>query len=198
MVRHASRGSIVNAKSLVYLEDVSNYKVEDAGQIILVNCNNITVENLDLSSTNVGIELLGTENSKISNNTVCNNNIGIGLYSSSNNTIIGNTANSNHWNGIKLWDSSNNLIYFNNFIDNGYSYESTNTWNSTEKITYHYNGTAYERYLGNYWDDYEGTDADADGIGNTYYSIDSKKDERDAYPLMKPFENYITGVIRAV
>jgi parallel beta-helix repeat protein len=33
----------VNGKPLVYLEDVSNYKVEDAGQVILVNCTNITV-----------------------------------------------------------------------------------------------------------------------------------------------------------
>jgi parallel beta-helix repeat protein len=94
----------VNGKHLVYLEDVSDYKVEDAGQVIIVNCDNITVENLDLSNTSGGIALWKTENSKISNNRVSNNNIGIGLYSSSNNTIIGNTANSNHWNGIKLWE----------------------------------------------------------------------------------------------
>ena len=31
---------------------------------------------------------------------------------------------------------------------------------------------------------------DADGIGNTPYSIDSKEDESDDYPVMKPFENY--------
>jgi nitrous oxidase accessory protein NosD len=45
-------------------------------------------------------------------------------------------------------------------------------------------------YLGNYWDDYEGTDADGDGdgIGDTHYSTYSKSDD---YPLMKPIENYI-------
>ncbi|MGB3459661.1 MAG: NosD domain-containing protein, partial [Halobacteriota archaeon] len=53
----------VNGKPLVYLEDVSDYKVEDAGQVIIVNCNNITIENLDLSNTDVGIELWRTENS---------------------------------------------------------------------------------------------------------------------------------------
>jgi nitrous oxidase accessory protein NosD len=55
-------------------------------------------------------------------------------------------------------------------------------------MTYTYNGSTCKSYLGNYWDDYEGTDADRDGIGNTPYSIDSVSAE---YPLMKPFENYV-------
>jgi nitrous oxidase accessory protein NosD len=68
-------------------------------------------------------------------------------------------------------------------------YDSNNIWNSTEEIAYTYDGRTYKSYLGNYWDDYEGTDAEGDGIGDTHYSIYSKSDE---YPLIKPFENYIT------
>jgi len=209
----------VNSKPLVYLEDVSDYKVEDAGQVILVNCDNITIENLDLSNTSGGIALWKIENSKISNNTVCNNskdgirlddsrnnntitgnNVcnnsrdGIRLDdSSNNNTITGNNVCSNNWSGISLSSSRNNKIYFNNFInnsDNVDSYKSTNIWNSPLEITYTYDGNAYTSYIGNYWDDYEGTDAEGDGIGNTPYSIDSEKDECDVYPLMQPFENY--------
>ena len=56
---------------------------------------------------------------------------------------------------------------------------------------YTYDGTTYKSYVGNYWDDYEGTDAEGDGIGDTHYSIYSKSDESDDYPLMKLFENYI-------
>ena len=41
----------VNGKPLVYLEGVQNYSVSDAGQVILVNCNNIIVENLNISHT---------------------------------------------------------------------------------------------------------------------------------------------------
>ncbi|MCU4139918.1 MAG: Outer membrane protein assembly factor BamB [Methanophagales archaeon] len=41
--------------------------------------------------------------------------------------------------------------------------------------------------MGNYWDDYTGSDANGDGIGDTPYSIDSDK---DYYPLMRPFEYY--------
>jgi len=58
------------------------------------------------------------------------------------------------------------------------------------EITYTYDETTYKSYLGNYWDDYEGTDAEGDGIGDTHYSIDGDKDESDDYPLMEPFENY--------
>ena len=188
----------VNSKPLVYLEDVSDYKVEDAGQVILVNCNNITVKNLDLSNTSVGVELLNTEDSNILNNTVCNNWKGISLDYSSNNRITGNNVRDNR-KGIYLYDSSNNTIYFNNFInntDNAYSYDaSTTIWNSPLEITYTYDGRTYKSYVGNYWDDYKGTDAEGDGIGdtryNTYYIMFFESDASDDYPLMQPFENYI-------
>jgi parallel beta-helix repeat protein len=186
----------VNGKPLVYLEDVSDYKVEDAGQVILVNCDNITVENLDLSNTSGGIALWMTGNSKISNNTLCNKG-GISLsFSSNNNTITGNNV-SNNSGGIDISNSRNNKIYFNNFnnyIEIVYSiFESNNIWNSTEEITYTYDGTTYKSYLGNYWTDYEekypeAEEIDATGIWDTPYSIYSKSDD---YPLMKPFENYI-------
>jgi parallel beta-helix repeat protein len=88
----------VNGKPLVYLEDVSNYKVEDAGQVILVNCDNIIVKNLDLDNTSVGVYLWKTKNCIISNNKVCHNRGGICLYDSSNNiTITGNTACNNSY-----------------------------------------------------------------------------------------------------
>ena len=249
----------VNGKPLVYFEDVSDCKVEDAGQVILINCRNITVENLDLSNTDIGIELFGTvdsiiadntvsnnlngisldssHNNIISGNTVSNNLNGISLDSSHNNTISGNTVSSNNgcgiylgysqrntisgnnvssnngW-GIKLGSSqrntisgndiinndygiglrfSSNKIYLNNFMnntDNVYSYlYSTSIWNSPEKITYTYNDNTYTNYLGNYWYDYIGSDANNDGIGDTPYSINS--DNNDNFPLMARFENYV-------
>ncbi len=142
-----------------------------------------------------GIEGSGLNN-RIYNNTCSNNDRGIYLEDSSNNTISSNTVCNNSWRGITLEYSSNNKIYFNNFINNTDNvdfslYYSTNIWNSPLEITYTYNGTTYKSYLGNYWSDYEGTDAEGDGIGDTHYSIDSEKDESDDYPLMKPFENYI-------
>jgi parallel beta-helix repeat protein len=194
--QNVEEDNTVNGKPLVYLVDASEYTVRDAGQVILVNCTNITIEGLDLSNTSVGIELWKTEDSKVLNNTVSNNsNTGIIISSSSNNTITGNTVSNNSNNGIHLSDSSNNSIYINNFINNTFnvdSYASTNIWNSPEEITYTYDGTTYASYLGNYWADYKGR-ADANGIGNTPYSIDPEKDECDLYPLLTPFEYYISS-----
>ena len=251
----------VNGKPLVYLEGVSDYVVEDAGQVIAINSNNIIIKDLNLSYATVGVEFLNTSNSKIINNTASNNKVGIYLRGySSNNTIADNTVSNNDY-GIVLLDSnsnniinntaldnsyggiivaysnnilirsnticsnndvglslyvsrnntviyntilnnsrgitldvaSNSLIYLNNFVNNKnnsciYDDVGNIAWNSTEKITYTYNGSQYTNYLGNYWSDYIGNDINGDGIGDTPYIIGWDKDN---YPLMEWFENYI-------
>jgi len=164
----------VNGKPLVYLEDATDCTITNAGQVILVNCNNITAKDLNLSNTTVGIELLRTDNSVITNNTASNNRIGICLYSSSNNTITSNTA-SNNGEGIFLWDlNNNNTIYHNNLInnihDNAYDHSGNNRWDSGS--------------VGNYYSDYTGTDRD--GIGDTTHPIHGGN-SIDRFPLVQPW-----------
>jgi parallel beta-helix repeat protein len=194
-------GNLVNGKPLVYLEGASSYRVADAGQIILLKCVNMTVENLNLSNTAIGVELLNTNNTIISGNnmtsdkvygiflgnnsnnivnrnTIMNNTIdGIDLYLSLNNSISDNNITANNRYGISLWWSSNNNIYHNHFVNNtkqALDYGNlTNVWDDGSK--------------GNYWSDYltkypNATEIDNTGVGNTPYVIDVNN--TDHYPLL--------------
>jgi parallel beta-helix repeat protein len=183
--------NLVNRKPLVYLEGVSDVVVEDAGQVVLVNCNRIIVENLNLSNTYIGVQLWQTNNATISGNNITNNGYGIELESSSNhNNIIGNHITNNSEYGIRLYYSSNNRFWHNNFIDNaqqvlvepaGYA----NVWDDDYPSG------------GNYWSDCNGTDlysgsyqneTGSDGIGDTEYAIDGNN--TDHYPLMGMFSEF--------
>ena len=102
-------GNLVNSKPLIYLEDASDRVVKDAGQVVLVNCTRMTIENLTLSHTDVGIELWNTNGTRISGNNETNNQIGVFLLSSFGNTVTGNNATSNNV-GVVLAGSSNNAV----------------------------------------------------------------------------------------
>jgi len=191
--------NLVNGKPIYYLVNKHNVVLNsssNAGYVGIINSSNVTVKDLTLTRNLQGVLFAYVDNSRIENVNATNNIDGISLRDSSNNIIRNNNA-SNNWDGIRLDDSFNNNIHLNNFMDNLYNVESrdsTNIWNSTEKITYNYNGTEYTNYLGNYWSDYKEKYPDAEeidetGIWNTPYSINS---DNDTYPLVEPFENYPT------
>ena len=166
------------------------------GISLVENSSNNTLTNNNVNSNTAGIYLLNYS----SNNTLTNNNVnlntggGINLHSSSKNILLQNNISNNMF-GIFLNYSNNNLISVNNFMNNNEnvnSSESINIWNSTEKIIYTYNGNTYEKYMGNYWSDYEekypdAEELDSTGIWDTPYSIDRNKDN---YPLAMRFEYY--------
>jgi len=146
----------VNDQPLVYLEGMSDYVIEDAAQVTLVNCNNMKIENLVLPI--LGIQLLGTNNTEIANNEAdiylenssrnaisgnkgviklvnsANNNIAenswwITLFSSSNNTVSGNTG------GIRTTSCVNVTIVGNNFDHGIEVYNSDGFFISGNNIT---------------------------------------------------------------
>jgi nitrous oxidase accessory protein NosD len=131
--------------------------------------------------------------SKSSGNTICKNWInyeslkyqqdGIGITDSHDNVIYMNHIEGVH-NGIYLDDSPaipeatyNNTIYHNNLIRNQFQ-----AWVGRVEPTANSFDNGKE---GNYWSDYDGADADGDGIGDTPYIIDDNN--MDRYPLMEPF-----------
>ena len=177
------------------------------------HANNKIINNIITSNEKSGVELVSSGN-LIINNSITNNGIGIELVYSSYNIITKNNINSNK-NGAGLYSSYSspghivhaNVIYLNNFINNDFTFDphstpnsSCNTWTNLSfdlgrpvMMTYAYNGKIYTNYLGNYWSDYKGDDTNNDGIGDSPYKIEVDRN-RDNYPLMKPFENYITEI----
>jgi nitrous oxidase accessory protein len=139
---------------------------------------NNTCWNLDLSNAN--------------HNTISRNNIGtstprhVGINvggNSSHNVFDGNIITVVTY-VVRFYGGSaeNNTFYHNNFMgqyDTNHNYVYLN--NLTETLNFWDNGRE-----GNYWDDYNGTDVNGDGIGDTPYVIDA--DNVDYYPLMFPFD----------
>jgi parallel beta-helix repeat protein len=190
--KNSVENNTVNGKPLVYLEGVTDLSVGDAGQVILVNCESIRVENLNLSRTSIGVQLWETNNTIITgNNITANSQSGIYISSSNNNTISRNNI-ANNTKGIVVDSSSSNEIYHNNFINN----------TSQVSIYYYYSSSVNawdDGYPsgGNYWSDpnnediYSGPNQNvtgSDGIGDTVYYVDYSN--VDHFPLMGGFSDF--------
>jgi hypothetical protein len=138
---------------------------------------------------------LGLDNHTCSYNIISGNKIddwievylvarGISIGSGSHNVFYDNIiANFNRFDGYGLWfdgsGAENNTFYHNTFVNNtkqvGFSADSSgnsNVWDSGRE--------------GNFWSDYNGTDDNRDGIGDTPYVIDDAN--IDNYPLMAPYD----------
>lgn len=120
-----------------------------------------------------------TEDTTIAHNEIMNNGWnGITLKSGCKGTrIFENIISDNFYAGIGISEASNNYIYHNTFRTNRYpAYDdATNVWDDGYPSG------------GNYWsEDYNGSDADGDGIGDTAYAIPDGINT-DRFPLMNPY-----------
>ena len=183
----------------------NNVTANNSGGIFLTKVENVTVKNFVLEGCEIGVSL-----NRVSNVTVMSNIItgttrplpsesraGVFVWGGDHNIIVGNHFENNYYgiylgygvehcavsgnnitgnsNGMVLWDSPNNAIYHNNFANNTVHFYDTgdtpsfNAWDNGKE--------------GNFWSDYNGTDADSDGIGDAPYKVDANNQDR--YPLMK-------------
>ncbi len=137
--------------------------------------NTSTINNNNIHNCDYGLISGYSNNNTMQNNIINNSNLsGLAIsYSSNNNTFYKNTISNTTSKGIDI-DSSceNNSFYYNTIKSNSDNARDlgTNNW---------YN----QQYsLGNYYDDYNGLDANNDGIGDTAYSINGGSNQ-DLYPL---------------
>jgi len=180
--------------------------------IHLESCLNVTIANntvtgspteLESRALSLGIDIWGGTSNVITGNLIIGNINGIAFESTtSNNKVFGNNITGNH-RGLSISASQNNSIYNNNFDNNTLNVFITgeSVIRGWEKVHTPLMNTFDNGTTGNYWSNYNGTDNNSDGIGDTPYIID--ENNRDNYPLMKPvtiipeFPSWTTIYIRA-
>jgi parallel beta-helix repeat protein len=140
----------------------------------------LTVKNLNIKNFYIGI-YLWTTNNTITGCAVSDNIVGI-LLSGDYNTIIRNYVARNDegiFFGVNTEDVPESIVLnHNSFVDNIEHFSGClcEEYNTTEPMH-----TWDDGEEGNYWSDYNGTDTNGDGIGDTPYIIDVQN--RDRYPL---------------
>ena len=158
-------GNIVNY-SIYHNFDISNT------HSLIISENNIS---LSTSGTTDGIHLLNSDYNTISKNKIRDNvNFGIYFEDCDVNTVYENILWDHSANfAIEITSTCTNLLFYKNAIYSSFLHvddDSTSTmWNNTD--------------IGNYWDDYGGSDANRDGIGDTSESINGAGGNTDYLPI---------------
>jgi len=157
--------------------------INDAEGISLQNCTGVTIRNLNITGRSIGIYFnqLNHQNT-VSGTTISNCDYALIMQDSYRDVLSQNTLSNNKIGIFDLYHPdvlagdlpaiSNNLYYLNNMINNTVQVQIQATVNDRWD-----NGT-----LGNYWSNYNGTDINLDGIGDTPYIIQGTN--IDHYPLM--------------
>ena len=138
-----------------------------------------------------------------SNNILSNNDSGVFFSGGSRCIFSGNKIESNSVYGMDLYYNNELSFYLNtfnnsenfNFVVNANNIDPT--LKSPTKMAYRIYDTTFKNFLGNYYADYTGADANMDGVGDTAYISDHINDD---YPLTNLPENYqlITWFLNSV
>jgi PGF-pre-PGF domain-containing protein len=190
----------------------------DAGMVYLFGCRDIAVEDLTLSGTYVGLVVAHSTGVTVRNVTATGNYGGAICKDSDNLLIDASAFVGNDYAGLSCFDCTAATVTCSLVADNGVGAflfaatpDDTVLWrntfrnnsrgnlpvgnavalNSPVPVSYRYNGTSFTHALGNFWDDYAGTDTDGDGIGETPYSATGLN---DTCPLVAPADRYVLSV----
>jgi len=138
-----------------------------------------------------GISLSNRKNVTVTNMVIMNYHIGIsGGGTGSNITILNNYISSCEI-GIEFLGSSNNLIKYNTFKNNDIDIAINYVLGNVNLITQNNLNNYVQVWMSeqqtidmNFWADYNGTDSDGDGIGDSPYFYNDIL--QDNHPLMEP------------
>jgi parallel beta-helix repeat protein len=146
--------------------------------------NNIIENNIASNSIGEsGIYLSLSEKNILKNNIVKSNNVyGICISWADDNTLDNNIISSNNFLGIYLsYFSMNTTLYHNNIIDNSV-FDKNNQVQAEWEMLCSNNWYHPDLLDGNYWSDYNGSDINGDGMGDT--KIPHPDIDYDNYPFI--------------
>jgi len=109
----------INDKPIRYVVNDANTVFDESEEIsvlYLINCVNITTQNLKFVETGQGVFCFNVNGSSFQNLTVSRNNYGLDFLRSNNNTVISNIC-ENNWVGIRLENSANNTVKSNLLVN---------------------------------------------------------------------------------
>jgi parallel beta-helix repeat protein len=178
------------------LED--SYPQNDAGIELKTSYN--VIDNNIIEENLIGIYSREVMNNTISNNTIhSNKNYGIYMYTNSNGNLLKENLFENNNYGMRIKGSEYNVITQNIFQKNRYGlyfccgatdnmvYHNSFINNSVWHVSDYIKGNQWDNgEEGNYWSDYDGSDDDGDGIGDTPHNISEVGNKFDLYPLIEP------------
>ena len=154
--------------------------LSSAIQLSYSNYNLVTGNYIDNCTEGIQVWQYSTNNT-VTENTITNcDDVAIRLQYADNNTITRNDV-SNSGIGTSIYVANNNTITKNNYVNNIEQLPS-GEWEWYAK-TFGYNGS--QNIINqNYWNDYNGTDTNGDGLGDTPYIIN--ENNQDNNPIMAP------------
>jgi len=163
--------------------------------INIMNSNyNDILKNTVYDNTDEGITLSGSHNNYIFKNLINNSIIGLNLHPGQYCTIVSNNI-SFCDNGIHVYDdyyntfsensiSNNTLgVYIERGMGNTLVYRNYFKGNTIHAIDNSTNNNWNNTLMGNYWDNYTGTDTDNDGRGDTPYNVSGTAGSIDHLPI---------------